>query len=1117
MRIEHGMIMSAIGAMLLALTVPGNGQDGSNPPYTPTEHGGVELYSRVLHPDASFPLPPVGGGFYLFTDDALTRAQADELSATGARFLGVLQQRAYAFVLETEAPAARAALMQVGTGTAIAQAADRLMPDAAEWLATGGVATSVSICFWEDTKAAEVRELLPMVEMALPADPVEAVREERYGTVECDGAKALLLAESPLVASIDVRLPGTSLNRGAATTNRATQIEAGTSLNLTGNGMVLGQWDNGDLDDTHMDFGGRVARIQTSTPMGGTGGNFEHATHVAGTMAGSGAGNINARGIAPAATVKFHTYSVGSVPSARRAARHNYYMDWDNHSWAGTGTNWGTYNSRAAEYDTDCRDLLMMGSQGAGNFADTGQITVNFGGATRKYDSLCEEATAKNMLVIGGHDDNGTAQYGYSSRGPTNDGRIKPDVCANGVSVFSTSWDTSVPNTYLTLSGTSMATPVATGILALLGQHYVQVNGGLKLPPDTAKAALIQTARDRINPSIPAGGSSGNLDNPGPDFVWGYGVVDAQAAAMLLSADAQQPGTRIARGAVRNGEVITWTVAVPSGAPELRLSLAWIDSTAGGTATTQLVNDLDLEVLDPSSMQKFPWTLDAAQPHNPAVQTAPNRKDNVEQVYVANPAAGTWTVRVRGFSVNDVNNPAQGFALAGSHTFSGNTIRAVNNVGSGVTLTSSTTDLNFSITGTGNVGAARVFIHVLANARGPVTATLIHPDNTQVALKNATSETRPDLMVIFPDSRTEVGSLATLSGKAVAGTWKLRLSGAGAMVRMAALEIDSNAPGGGGGGNPPVVQTASLPNGTVGVAYSATLSASGGSSPYTWGATGLPGGLSCSASGTISGTPSASGTFNVNVTVTDSASLTAQKSLSLTINPAGPPPLVINTAALPSGQVGGGYSATLSASGGTTPYSWNASALPAGLSCSTGGVIAGTPSASGTFNVSVTVNDSGAQTKQRFISLTISAAGGGSPPVISTSSLPTGFVGQAYSATMAASGGTQPYSWNWSPASGGSTPSGLSISSAGSISGAPTTSGLFDTIITVTDSMGLSSQKQLTLAVADLGGGGGGGGFSSSAGKASSGGGCNVGGTAAPLLLISLLLIGARRRKQIRR
>ncbi len=184
--------------------------------------------------------------------------------------------------------------------------------------------------------------------------------------------------------------------------------------------------------------------------------------------------------------------------------------------------------------------------------------------------------------------------------------------------------------------------------------------------------------------------------------------------------------------------------------------------------------------------------------------------------------------------------------------------------------------------------------------------------------------------------------------------------------------------------SPLAITTTSLSGGTVGSAYSATLAATGGTTPYTWSiSTGtLPAGLTLDpATGAITGTPSASGTTDFTVTATDSSSpaMTANQALSIDVAPATVSPLAITTTSLSGGTVGSAYSATPAATGGTTPYTWSISTgtLPAGLTLDPAtGAITGTPSASGTTDFTVTATDSSspAMTANQALSIVVSSS-----------------------------------------------------------------------------------------------------------------------------------------------
>ncbi|HWQ56097.1 MAG TPA: putative Ig domain-containing protein [Bryobacteraceae bacterium] len=252
--------------------------------------------------------------------------------------------------------------------------------------------------------------------------------------------------------------------------------------------------------------------------------------------------------------------------------------------------------------------------------------------------------------------------------------------------------------------------------------------------------------------------------------------------------------------------------------------------------------------------------------------------------------------------------------------------------------------------------------------------------------------------------------------------------------------------------SPLQITTASLPAGTVGTAYSQTLTATGGTPPYTWTVTAgsLPAGLSLSGA-TIAGTPTAVGTSTFTVRVS-AGQTTAERQLSIVINP---PPLQITTASLPAGTVGTAYSQTLTATGGTPPYTWTVSggSLPAGLSLS-GATIAGTPTAAGTSTFTVRVS-AGQTTAERQLSIAIN------PPAlqITTTSLPAGTVGAAYSQTLAATGGTPPYTW----AVIGNLPAGLTLSGA-TIAGTPTAAGISTFTVRVSDGQA-SAERQLSITI----------------------------------------------------
>jgi len=223
------------------------------------------------------------------------------------------------------------------------------------------------------------------------------------------------------------------------------------------------------------------------------------------------------------------------------------------------------------------------------------------------------------------------------------------------------------------------------------------------------------------------------------------------------------------------------------------------------------------------------------------------------------------------------------------------------------------------------------------------------------------------------NSRAANETAVTSSAGTYTGTFSL--SGAANWSALIATFLPAGANG------TPTITTTTLPSGQQNASYSATLAATGGTSPYSWSITSgtLPVGLSLSAStGVISGTPTGSGTSNITIQVRDNNAQTASKLLSITINPVSAP--AITTASLPNGQQNVAYSATLAASGGVSPYSWSvvSGILPAGLTLGAStGAISGTPSSSGTSNFTVQVRDNNGQTATKALSITVTASAGG--------------------------------------------------------------------------------------------------------------------------------------------
>lgn len=256
------------------------------------------------------------------------------------------------------------------------------------------------------------------------------------------------------------------------------------------------------------------------------------------------------------------------------------------------------------------------------------------------------------------------------------------------------------------------------------------------------------------------------------------------------------------------------------------------------------------------------------------------------------------------------------------------------------------------------------------------------------------------------------------------------------------------------------ITSSTLPNANLNQVYTASLTGTGGTGPYTFTATsgGFPPGITLNSNGTFSGTPTASGTFNFVIQVTDSTSTSSLFNLSIQVNASA---LAITTNTLPAGVVGTQYSALLSSSGGTTPYSYtlNGGSLPNGLTLSTSGQITGAPTVNGVFNFTVRVTDALSSTATANLTIEVS---GVATLTITTTVLPGAQINTPYSGSVSVAGGVLPYSFS---IIGGTLPPGLTLLANGGISGTPTAGGNYSFILRVTDGFGSATQASLSINV----------------------------------------------------
>ncbi len=430
----------------------------------------------------------------------------------------------------------------------------------------------------------------------------------------------------------------TTSNLNAAKTTRADKLWSGGALglNLNGQGMIVGEWDGRSIRVTHQEFGGRVIQ-KDGVPFTSANGNNDHATHVAGTMMATGV-NANVKGASHQSTLWANEWNNDEAEVTSQAAQG---LILSNHSYGYAAQylseyQFGYYDDQAATWDDITYNApYFLPVKAAGN--DRGSYNTGKGG----YDLVTGFATSKNALVVAAVSSvtnytgaGSVSMSSFSSWGPTDDGRIKPDISGCGVSVYSTS--SSGNSSYNTKSGTSMASPNVTGTLLLVQQHYKNLNSGNFMRSATLRGLAIHTADE-----------AGNAN--GPDYRFGWGLLNAEKAVNLIT----NKGTSsvIDEKVLANNGTYSLQVTATSSSP-LEVTVCWTDPKGTPVSGNQidngavmLVNDLDVRVTG-GGTTNFPWVLNPASPNSGATK-GDNFRDNVEKVYIANPIAGqTYTITV---------------------------------------------------------------------------------------------------------------------------------------------------------------------------------------------------------------------------------------------------------------------------------------------------------------------------------------------------------------------------------------------------------------------------------------------------------------------------------------
>jgi hypothetical protein len=656
MRAPYTLPLNKRGFLILLLCIPLVTWCQHKLPVIHFKTGHVSPRFFLRHIDAADPVFQSGsfdGKVYLLVQFKKIPAAPllQQIKNAGIQLLQYIPDNTY--LVSVNRPVAKAVLQQLGViNLQLLNSSNKL---ASSLRSTGGAINSKAIVHGEVVASCYENIAEQKLLAAFEERQVRVTAQLGNGVYKVTVAPGELntLVNAPFIAYIEPVSPPPDTLNGRSGIVHGTHLLQGHALgvgrNLTGKGVVIGVGDVGGIAN-HIDHAYKTYE--------GNGTVVSHGTHVAGTVAGAGLINPRFKGAAPGATLI--TRNIYDIIDAAPGYYEQFGMVLTNNSYGIVPTSCeatGGYSYISRSLDLQLLQYPeLMQVFAAGNSGGKLCVPYPVGYKTMAADYQA----AKNVITVAGDDILGTNYY---SKGPTSDGRLKPEIAAFGFSVHST-----VPNNrYGVNYGSSMAAPQVTGVLALMYERYRQLNNQHNPPAALMKTIVCNAATD--------------YEVPGPDFAQGYGWLNALPAIEMIEQK------QYLHDSLQQNQEKTFPIEVKEGAHQLKVMLYWNDVPPSYFSAIALVNDLDITITAPDGTVHRPWGPDTLD----VMRAAKEREDhinNMEQVVISDPMPGRYIVKIKGFAIPFGKKdffithyqPMKGFRLlypAADETWKGNEVQVV--------------------------------------------------------------------------------------------------------------------------------------------------------------------------------------------------------------------------------------------------------------------------------------------------------------------------------------------------------------------------------------------------------------------------------------------------------